>query len=283
MMPLPIDAVLGALKAALGSGAGAVLQAPPGSGKTTRVPLALLDEPWLAGRRIVMLEPRRLAARAAAAYMAGLLGEAVGRTVGYRVRMDTRVGPQTRIEVVTEGVLTRLMQRDASLAGTGLVIFDEFHERHLEADLGLALCLDLQGVLNPDLKLLVMSATMETGPVAALLGGAPVVACEGRLFEVQTRYAGRGGAQPLEREVAAAVLEAAAAEAGSILAFLPGAPEIRRVLALLQASSLRAGVDAGAAFRQPDPRGAGPCHRPGAGGSSQDRAGHQHRRDQPDH
>ena len=238
MMPLPIDAVLGDLKAALGSGAAAVLQAPPGSGKTTRVPLALLDEPWLAGRRIVMLEPRRLAARAAAAYMAGLLGEPVGRTVGYRVRMDTRVGPQTRIEVVTEGVLTRLMQRDASLAGTGLVIFDEFHERHLEADLGLALCLDLQGVLNPDLKILVMSATMETGPVAALLGGAPVVACEGRLFEVQTRYAGRGGGQPLERAVAAAVLEAAAAEAGSILAFLPGAPEIRRVLALLQASRL---------------------------------------------
>ena len=238
MMPLPIDAVLGDLKAALGVGAAAVLQAPPGSGKTTRVPLSLLDAPWLAGRRIVMLEPRRLAARAAAAYMAGLLGEPVGRTVGYRVRMDTRVGPQTRIEVVTEGVLTRLMQRDASLAGTGLVIFDEFHERHLEADLGLALCLDLQGVLNPDLKLLVMSATMEAGPVAALLGGAPVVACEGRLFEVETRYAGRGGGQPLEREVAAAVLEAAAAEDGSILAFLPGAPEIRRVLALLQASSL---------------------------------------------
>ncbi|MBI5581244.1 MAG: ATP-dependent helicase HrpB [Deltaproteobacteria bacterium] len=239
MMPLPIDAVLGDLKAALGSGAGAILQAPPGSGKTTRAPLALLGEPWLAGRRIVMLEPRRLAARAAAAYMAQLLGEPVGRTVGYRVRMDTRVGPQTRIEVVTEGVLTRLMQRDASLAGTGLVIFDEFHERHLEADLGLALCLDLQGVLSPDLKLLVMSATMETEPVAALLGGAPVVACEGRQFEVETRYAGgRGGGQPLEREVAAAVLAAAAAETGSILAFLPGAPEIRRVLALLQASRL---------------------------------------------
>ena len=238
MMPLPIDAALGTLKAALGVGAGAVLQAPPGSGKTTRVPLALLDEPWLAGRRIVMLEPRRLAARAAAAYMAGLLGEPAGRTVGYRVRMDTRVGPQTRIEVVTEGVLTRLMQQDACLAGTGLVIFDEFHERHLEADLGLALCLDLKGVLNPDLKILVMSATMETGPVAALLGAAPVVACEGRLFAVETRYAGRSGGQPLEREVAAAVLGAAAAETGSILVFLPGAPEIRRVLALLQASRL---------------------------------------------
>jgi ATP-dependent helicase HrpB len=173
MIPLPIDAALGDLKAALGVGAGAVLQAPPGSGKTTRVPLALLDEPWLAGRRIVMLEPRRLAARNAATYMAGLLGEPAGRTVGYRVRMDTRVGPQTRIEVVTEGVLTRLMQHDACLAGTGLVIFDEFHERRLESDMGLALCLDLQGVLNPDLKVLVMSAMMETGTVAALLGAAP--------------------------------------------------------------------------------------------------------------
>ena len=152
MIPLPIATVLEDLKAALQDRPGAVLQAPPGPGKTTRVPLALLDEPWLAGRRIVMLEPRRLAARAAAAYMAGLLGEPVGRTVGYRVRMDTRVGPRTRIEVVTEGVLTRLLQSDPSLAGMGLVIFDEFHERHLEADLGLALCLDLQGVLNPDLS-----------------------------------------------------------------------------------------------------------------------------------
>ena len=153
--------------------------------------------------------------------------------------MDTRVGPQTRIEVVTEGVLTRLMQRDASLAGTGLVIFDEFHERHLEADLGLALCLDLQGVLNPDLKILVMSATMETGPVAALLGGST-----GRRLRRPAVRGGDalcgtiGGGQPLEREVAAAVLAAAAAETGSILVFLPGAPEIRRVLALLQASRL---------------------------------------------
>ena len=174
------------------------------------------------------------------------------------------------------------MQHDASLAGTGLVIFDEFHERHLEADLGLALCLDLQGVLNPHLKLSATSATMETGPVAALLGGAPVVACEGRLFEVETRYAGRGGGQPLEREVAAAVLEAAAAEAGSILFFArcagdsPGAGAAAGI-------AFRAGVDAGAAFRQPDPRGAGPGDRPGAGGSAQDRAGHQHRREQPDH
>ncbi|HSO61303.1 MAG TPA: ATP-dependent helicase HrpB [Desulfobacterales bacterium] len=238
MIPLPIATVLEDLKAVLRERPGAVLLAPPGSGKTTRVPLALLDEPWLADRRIVMLEPRRLAARAAAAYMAGLLGEPVGRTVGYRVRMDTAVGPRTRIEVVTEGVLTRLMQSDASLAGTGLLIFDEFHERHLEADLGLALCLDLQGVLNPDLKLLVMSATMETGSVAAVLGAAPVVACEGRLFEVETRYAGRRGDQPIEREVAAAVLAAAEDEAGSILVFLPGAPEIRRVRALLQASRL---------------------------------------------
>ena len=136
MTPLPIDAVLDPLKAALRSGAGAVLQAPPGAGKTTRVPLELLGEPWLKGRKILMLEPRRLAARAAALRMADVLDEPVGRTVGYRVRMDTRVGPATRIEVVTEGVLTRMLQSDPGLSGVGLVIFDEFHERHLESDLG---------------------------------------------------------------------------------------------------------------------------------------------------
>ena len=199
MAPLPIDAVLDKLKLALRSGLGAVLQAPPGAGKTTRVPLALLEEPWLEGRKIVMLEPRRLAARAAARHMAGLLGEPVGATVGYRVRMDTQVGPATRIEVVTEGVLTRMLQGDPGLAGVGLVIFDEFHERHLESDLGLALCLDLQGVLNAELRLLVMSATLEPAPVALLLGGAPVIACEGRLFAVETRYVGRPGESALRQ------------------------------------------------------------------------------------
>jgi ATP-dependent helicase HrpB len=238
MEPLPINAGIDVLKAALRHHPGAVLQAPPGSGKTTRVPLALLSEPWLRGRRILMLEPRRLAARLSAVYMAGLLGEPVGRRVGYRVRMDTCVGPHTRTEVVTEGVLTRMLQRDPGLAETGLVIFDEFHERHLEADLGLALCREIQGVLNPGLKLLVMSATLETAPVAELLGGVPIVTCEGRQFAVATRYAARRGDQPIERDVAAAVLAAAAAEEGSILVFLPGAPEIRRVLRLLEASPL---------------------------------------------
>jgi ATP-dependent helicase HrpB len=235
---LPINGVLDNLKVALRSSHGAVLLAPPGAGKTTRVPLALLEEPWLEGRRIVMLEPRRLAARAAARHMAGLRGEPVGATVGYRVRMDTRVGPATRVEVVTEGVLTRMLQSDPGLSGVGLVIFDEFHERHLESDLGLALCLDLQGVLNPGLRLLVMSATLEPAPVAELLGGAPLIACEGRLFPVETRYVGRSGELASAAAVTAAVLNAARREEGSLLVFLPGAAEIRRVLAMLASAGL---------------------------------------------
>ncbi|MCU0605005.1 MAG: ATP-dependent helicase HrpB [Desulfobacterales bacterium] len=238
MTPLPIDAVLDELKTALNQGSAAVLQAPPGAGKTTRVPPALLSEPWLEGRRIVMLEPRRLAARAAALRMADQMSEPVGRTVGYRVRMDTRVGPETRIEVVTEGVLTRMLQGDPGLSGVGLVIFDEFHERHLESDLGLALCLDLQGILNPDLRLLVMSATLDPAPVAGLLGGAPVIACEGRQHPVETRYLGRDRQRALEAAAAEAVLAAARSEAGSILVFLPGAAEIRRVLARLSSADL---------------------------------------------
>jgi ATP-dependent helicase HrpB len=237
MTPLPIDAVLDPLKAALRSGAGAVLQAPPGAGKTTRVPLELLGEPWLQGRKILMLEPRRLAARAAAMRMADLLDEPVGRTVGYRVRMDTRVGPATRIEVVTEGVLTRMLQSDPGLSGVGLVIFDEFHERHLESDLGLALCLDMQGVLSADLRLLVMSATLEAAPVAGLLGGV-VIECAGRQFPVETRYIGRAPEWKFEAAVAEAVLSAGRTEPGSILVFLPGAAEIRRLLALLSSAKL---------------------------------------------
>ncbi len=240
MAPLPIDAVLDKLKLALRSGHGAVLLAPPGAGKTTRVPVVLLGEPWLKGRKVVMLEPRRLAARAAARRMADLLGEPVGATVGYRVRMDTQVGPATRIEVVTEGVLTRRLQSDPGLRGVGLVIFDEFHERHLESDLGLALCLDLQGVLNPELRLLVMSATLEPAPVAGLLGGAPVIACEGRQFPVETRYLGRPRERALEEAVAGAVLRAARSDPGSLLVFLPGAAEIRRVLAMLASAGLGA-------------------------------------------
>ncbi len=229
-----MDAVLGELAEALGRHPAAVLQAPPGAGKTTRVPLALLGAPWLAGRGIVMLEPRRLAARAAAYRMADTLGQQPGQTVGYRVRMDARVGPRTRIEVVTEGVLTRRLQTDPALAGVGLVIFDEFHERSLDADLGLALCRDLQGVLNEDLRVLVMSATLDAEPVAALLGDAPVVTCSGRVFPVETRHLGARPNLSPERRTADAVLKAAAEETGSLLVFLPGAAEIGRVERLLR-------------------------------------------------
>jgi ATP-dependent helicase HrpB len=211
----------------------AVLQAPPGAGKTTRVPLALLHEPWLGSRRIVMLEPRRLAARAAAARMAETLGEGVGVTVGYRIRHDTRAGPETRIEVVTEGVLTRMLRGDPGLEDAGLVVFDEFHERSVHADLGLALTLQSRAIFRPDLRILVMSATLEGAPVARLLGGAPIVTAEGRSFPVETRYVpSRAGAR-VEARVAATVRHALEDDAGDILAFLPGVAEIRRAERLL--------------------------------------------------
>jgi ATP-dependent helicase HrpB len=225
---LPVESALPELKEAL-SGAGcAVLVAAPGAGKTTRVPLALLDEPWLGGRKIVMLEPRRLAARSAARYMASLRREPVGGTVGYRVRMDTRVGPGTRIEVVTEGVLTRMLQEDPTLEEVGLVIFDEYHERSLQADLGLALCLQARELLRDDLRLLVMSATIEAEPVAALLGGAPVVVSEGRQYPVETRYRppARPG-MPMEEALLPIVREALRERDGDVLVFLPGMAEIR--------------------------------------------------------
>lgn len=230
---LPIAAALPELKAALASGSAAVLEAPPGAGKSTVVPLALLDEPWLAGTRILMLQPRRLAARAVAGRMASLLGESVGETVGYRTRLDTRVGPRTRIEVLTEGILTRALQRDPELPGTGLVIFDEFHERSLAADLGLALVLDSRRHLRPALKVLVMSATLDGAGVAALLGGAPRISAQGLSFPVTTRYAERTGTATLEAQAASAVRRALATDPGDLLVFLPGAAEIRRVERLL--------------------------------------------------
>lgn len=226
---LPVEEALPELKAALSAGVNAVLVAPPGAGKTTRVPLALLDEPWVAGRRIIMLEPRRLAARSAARYMAAKLGEPVGRTVGYRVRMDTCVGPDTRIEVITEGVLTRMLQSDPALEDVAAVLFDEFHERSLHADLGLALCLQAQGLLREDLRLLVMSATLEAEPVAGLLGDAPIIVSEGRAYPVETRYADRRPEGRLEDAVVPAVLRALQECEGDVLVFLPGAGEIRRV------------------------------------------------------
>ena len=232
--PLPIEQVLPALRDALRGGTGAVLQAPPGAGKTTGVPLALLDEPWLGGRRIVVLEPRRLAARAAARRMSVMLGESIGDTVGYRVRHESAVGPGTRIVVVTEGILTRMLQSDPSLEEFGLVVFDEFHERSIHADLGLALTLQTRAILREDLRLLVMSATLEGAPVAALLGGAPVVTSEGRAHSVEVRHLPRRAGTRLEPAVAAAVREALDVEGGDVLVFLPGAGEIRRVEGLLR-------------------------------------------------
>jgi ATP-dependent RNA helicase HrpB len=226
--PLPIDAVLDELMHALAGNNAAVLVAPPGAGKTTRVPLALLDAPWIGTRKIIMLEPRRIAARASAERMAKTLGERVGETVGYRVRFGSKVSRLTRIEVVTEGIFSRQILDDPELTGVAAVLFDEFHERSLDADMGLALARDAQTGLREDLRILVMSATIDGARVAKLLGDAPVIASEGRAFAVETRYLGRKADAPLERQMADAIALALRADAGSVLAFLPGAAEIRR-------------------------------------------------------
>jgi ATP-dependent helicase HrpB len=242
MRQLPIDEIIPQLQNALHQHTAAVLVAEPGAGKTTRVPLALLEEPWLEGRKIVMLEPRRLAARAAARYMASSLGEQVGQTVGYRVRMDSKVGPATQIEVITEGVLTRLLQSDPALEDVGLVIFDEFHERSLQADLGLALSLQSQTLLREDLRIVVMSATMQAEPVAALLGHAPVLTSKGRIFPVDTHYALSRSDERVEAKAARAVQRSLERDEGDLMVFLPGAGEIRRTQALLTAAGLGEGV-----------------------------------------
>lgn len=241
---LPIDAVREELLAALGSHASAVLVASPGAGKTTRVPLWLADQPWLKGQTVLVLEPRRLAARGAAERMAKTLGQRVGEHVGLRARLTSIVGPRTRIEVVTEGVFTRMILDDPSLEGIGAVLFDEFHERSLDADLGLALALDAQRGLRDDLRLLVMSATLDQGRVAALLGDAPQIACEGRSFPVETRYLGRDPVARIEDQMTSAVIRALDEEQGSVLAFLPGQAEIRRVAERLEPRlALRQGID----------------------------------------
>ena len=232
-VPLPIDDVLPGIVDALGAGSRAILVAPPGAGKTTRVPLALIDEPFAQSGKIIVLEPRRLAARAAAARMAATLGEKVGETIGLRVRLQSLVSRRTRVEVVTEGVFARMILDDPALDGVSAVLFDEFHERSLDADLGLALALDAQGALREDLRLLVMSATLDGARVAKLMGEAALIESEGRAFPVETRYLGRDPAVRVEEQVARAVLRALGEESGSILVFLPGQGEITRVAALL--------------------------------------------------
>ncbi|MGJ5140515.1 ATP-dependent helicase HrpB [Bradyrhizobium oligotrophicum] len=231
--PLPIDAVLDELSGTLASSSTAVLVAPPGAGKTTRVPLALRDAPWVGTNKIIVLEPRRIAARASAERMAKSLGERAGETVGYRVRFGSKVSRATRIEVVTEGIFTRQILDDPELTGVAAVLFDEFHERSLDADLGLALARDAQQGLREDLRILVMSATLDGARVASLLGNAPVVESEGRAYPVETRYVGRKPDAPVERQMAETIAAALRADAGSVLAFLPGAAEIRRTQTML--------------------------------------------------
>ncbi|MCX7803311.1 MAG: ATP-dependent helicase HrpB [Meiothermus ruber] len=229
---LPIYSVLPALQKALDTHRTVILQAPPGAGKSTVLPLELLKEPWLEGQKIWMLQPRRLAARNVATRMADLLGEPVGQTVGYQVRFERRVGPATRIEVLTEGILTRRLQQDPSLEGVGLILFDEFHERSLQADLGLVLCREVQQALRPDLRLLLMSATLDAEGLGTFLQ-APVLTAEGRQYPVEIRYLPKDPEGPLPGVVAGAVSRALAEHAGDVLVFLPGVGEIARVKRLL--------------------------------------------------
>ena len=262
---LPIHEALPALKAALSAGNAAVLVAPPGAGKTTVVPLELLAEPWVGAGKIVVLEPRRLAARAAAERMAVTLGERVGDTVGFRVRMQSRVSARTRIEVVTEGVFTRMILGDPALTGVACVIFDEFHERSLDADLGLALARDTQTLLREDLRLLVMSATLDGAAVARLLGAAPVIESLGRMYPVETRYLGRHDRLRLEDQVVRAVEKALAEQSGSLLVFLPGQGEILRTAERL-AERRRPGVEVAPLYGALDPRDQDRALQPAADG-----------------
>ena len=251
---LPVDDILPRLCTVLSAKRSAVISAAPGAGKTTRVPLALLDQSWLNGGKILMLEPRRLATRRAAEYMAGLLHERPGQTVGYRIRGESKVGKSTRIEVVTEGVLTRMLHDQPELPGVALVIFDEFHERSIHADLGLAFALDVQEHLRPDLRILIMSATLDHVAVADLLGGAEVVQSAGMAYPVETRYVKSSAEGPIEPAICAAIARALHETSGDLLVFLPGQREIRRVAERLAGSDLGPGVHVRLLFGEADPR-----------------------------
>ena len=231
---LPVLEIVEELKAQLTLGNQAILQAPPGAGKSTLLPLALLNEPWLLNQKIIVLEPRRLAARAVAARMASLLGEPVGKTIGYRVRFETKVSSATRIEVVTEGILTRMLQSDNALEGVGLVVFDEFHERNIHSDLSLALCLQCQQVLRTELRLLVMSATLEAIGVQAIFKSAKLILSKGRQYPVEVEYLKEPNKETIDLGMARLIVKALQTDKGDVLAFLPGAREIKACKRLLE-------------------------------------------------
>lgn len=239
---LPVKEVLPILRDRLRSHPVVILQAPPGAGKSTIVPPELLHEPWLEGRKILMLEPRRLAAKAVAARMAQLRNEPVGDTIGYRIRFESRVSKATRVEVVTEGILTRMIQTDSNLGDVGLIIFDEFHERSLQADLALALSLQVQHVLRDDLRILIMSATFDAQALSVLLNGAPVVTSEGRQYPVNIHYVKEESFGTPAARATQAIRKALRDENGDILVFLPGAGEIRQVESSLEEQPVAAVV-----------------------------------------
>src|SRR5258708_23199941 len=241
-MIYPVEEIVPELKSSFRNNKTIILQAPPGVGKSTIVPLRILKEPWLVGKKIIMLQPRRLAARSVAARMADLLNEKIGETVGYRIRFENAVGKNTRIEVVTEGILTRMLQTDNALEGVGLVIFDEFHERSLNADLALTLCYQSQQLLRDDLRILIMSATLDGEKISSMLNNAPVITSHGKQFPVEIKYEAVEKNEPITISASRFVKRALKEQEGDILVFLPGAGEIRRTQEILETENVAAAI-----------------------------------------